>query len=550
VQSQTITVPTAGSNAGFTATQTYTYDSLNRIKDAKEMIGTQTWMQTFLYDRYGNRNFDTTANRTTTIPSGCSVAVCNPSVNPATNKLVGYQFDNAGNTKVDANGQTFVYDSENKQVEVRTASNVVVGQYFYNGDGQRVKKIVPGTGETTVFVYDAAGKLVAEYSTNVAPASTAKVSYLTNDHLGSPRINTDANGAVISRHDYHPFGEEVFTTQRTTALGYAADTVRKKFTGYERDTETNLDFAQARYFNSSLGRYSSTDPLQASGFTSNPQSWNRYTYVGNNPLNLTDPNGLTWYSQVQENGDTIYRWFTEKPGDGWSQVENFVYNTQTDRGWVALDPYSGNWTDGYTDSAVASNSIDGSAVLWRTTQFFNGAADSLSPVNGMARRAAESFFGIDTNINESSAPYTGGYWTAAILNTAAGLLSGPATAGRAGVAAAADEAATSSSGVFQRVVSTAELDATQNSGLLRGGREGQNFFTNAASLDAKRAQIRLGLDGPLRDSRITFQIMDDVRIFGPQPAKAGLTGTNGGGLEFYTSRSTRIQILSVKPLKK
>ncbi|MFH4410559.1 hypothetical protein WAJ69_21275, partial [Acinetobacter baumannii] len=82
-----------------------------------------------------------------------------------------------------------------------------VGQYFYNGDGQRVKKVVPSTGETTIFVYDAASKLVAEYSTIVAASQDAKVAYLTNDHLGSPRINTDALGQVVSRRDFRPFGE-------------------------------------------------------------------------------------------------------------------------------------------------------------------------------------------------------------------------------------------------------------------------------------------------------------------------------------------------------
>jgi YD repeat-containing protein len=55
---QIITVPTVGSNAGFTATQKYYYDSLNRIDDSTETIGTtQTWRQDFTYDRYGNRNF-------------------------------------------------------------------------------------------------------------------------------------------------------------------------------------------------------------------------------------------------------------------------------------------------------------------------------------------------------------------------------------------------------------------------------------------------------------------------------------------------------------
>jgi YD repeat-containing protein len=225
VKSQTITVPTIGANTGFTAIQTYTYDSLNRLKDAKEMIGTtQTWKQTFLYDRYGNRRFDTANNNTTTLPTNCAVAVCNPQIDPTTNRLIGSQFDASGNTKIDANGQTFTYDAENKQVQVSNSSGIV-GQYFYDGDGKRVKKIVPSTGETTIFVYDASGKMVAEYSTAVASTSEAKVSYLTSDHLGSPRINTDQNGQVIARHDYQPFGEEI---QRAS---YGADSTRQKFTG-------------------------------------------------------------------------------------------------------------------------------------------------------------------------------------------------------------------------------------------------------------------------------------------------------------------------------
>ncbi|HMJ08557.1 MAG TPA: hypothetical protein VK468_06110 [Pyrinomonadaceae bacterium] len=61
VLSQVITVPAVGSSSGFIATQTYTYDSLNRINDATENITGVTppsWKQTFTYDRYGNRNFD------------------------------------------------------------------------------------------------------------------------------------------------------------------------------------------------------------------------------------------------------------------------------------------------------------------------------------------------------------------------------------------------------------------------------------------------------------------------------------------------------------
>jgi len=160
--------------------------------------------------------------------------VFNPSISASTNRINldqdgdsvnDYAFDSSGNTTKDANGRTFVYDAENKQIEVKNASNETIGQYWYDGDGRRVKKRgwINGQWETTVFVYDASSRLVAEYSTILNP--TPQVAYLTNDHLGSPRINTNENGAVVSRHDYRPYGEE--TTERTHSQ-YAADTIRKQ----------------------------------------------------------------------------------------------------------------------------------------------------------------------------------------------------------------------------------------------------------------------------------------------------------------------------------
>ncbi|RMG07435.1 MAG: RHS repeat protein, partial [Acidobacteria bacterium] len=184
----------------------------------------------------------------------CPAAQCNPQIDQLTNRFAtdqGYVYDESGSLIRDAAGRRYVYDGKSKQTEVRDAANNVIGRYFYDGDGKRVKKHVPSTGETTIFVYDASGRLVAEYSTIVANSTDAKVAYLTNDHLGSPRINTDANGNVTARHDYHPFGEEIGTLPalpgspqpRTAALGYQSDSVKQKFTTYERDNETDLDYA-------------------------------------------------------------------------------------------------------------------------------------------------------------------------------------------------------------------------------------------------------------------------------------------------------------------
>lgn len=205
-----------------------------------------------------------------------------------------YTYDPSGNTINDPQGRTFIYNAENKQVEVKDSLNNTIGKYWYNGDGKRVKKYVPATDETTIFVYDAMGKLIADYSTELA--LDKKISYTVADHLNSPRILTDENGEIISRRDFHPFGEEVTTTERIAALGYQIDDVRQKFTTYERDAETDLDFAQARMYIKNLGRFNSPDPLLSSGRINQAQSWNRYIYVLNNPYKFTDPTGFYEYA--------------------------------------------------------------------------------------------------------------------------------------------------------------------------------------------------------------------------------------------------------------
>jgi len=104
------------------------------------------------------------------------------------------------------------------------------------------------------------------------------------DHLGSPRVLLDASGARVSVHHYLPFGEER-PFQSDPTLG------TKAFTGHERDSETGLDYMGARYYSSSIGRFISVDPEAGSIAVSDPQSWNRYGYVRNRPVNSVDPNG-------------------------------------------------------------------------------------------------------------------------------------------------------------------------------------------------------------------------------------------------------------------
>jgi len=217
VKTQTIDVLTVGANTGFTAVQTYTYDSLDRIKSASETIGgSQSWKQTFNYDRYGNRNFD---SGNTTIRSVDSIVtkVVDPEVLASNNRFKldqdndgtnDYEYDSSGNLMTNAKGQSFTFDAENLQTTA-TGANLNTS-YSYDGDNRRVKTYDAINDQTTIFVYDASGQLAAEYTINVPTPSDPTISYLTNDAIGSVRVSTNSFGDVKARRDFLPFGEELY----------------------------------------------------------------------------------------------------------------------------------------------------------------------------------------------------------------------------------------------------------------------------------------------------------------------------------------------------
>jgi RHS repeat-associated protein len=194
-------------------------------------------------------------------------------------------------------------------------------------------------GNTTGFSYDlttivAAGDQIsfavnkrAENgcdSTNFDPTitytgggSALRVNWFVMDQLGTPRMVVDQTGTLsgVSRHDYLPFGEELYAGfgGRTTTQGYIqSDGARQHFTGYERDDETGLDYAQARYYASAQGRFTGVDPV--SGVVGNPQTWNAYTYTLNNPVNLTDPTGM--FAGADQSGPS---WEVEGYPDWWKR---------------------------------------------------------------------------------------------------------------------------------------------------------------------------------------------------------------------------------------
>jgi YD repeat-containing protein len=126
------------------------------------------------------------------------------------NAGLGIQYDAAGNLTA-TGGFTFGYDAEGRLVS--STLNGVTTAYAYDSEGRRVKKGL------VVLVYDAFGRLAAEYGAAADPAGTE---YLTADHLGSTRLVTSATGAERRCLDYLPFGEQTVEGMGSRGACYAS----------------------------------------------------------------------------------------------------------------------------------------------------------------------------------------------------------------------------------------------------------------------------------------------------------------------------------------
>jgi RHS repeat-associated protein len=211
-------------------------------------------------------------------------------------------YDAAGNV-TGYGTSTYTYDAENRMIATAGMS------YVYDGDGNRVGKCTQGTTpgacatNATGTLYwtgiagaplvetDLAGNVQENYilfnGQRLArrDASPVAMHYYFSDHLGTHSLITDANGTMPPQEesDYYPYGGEIHLS--------GSDPNHYKFTGKERDTESGLDYFGARHDASALGRFMSVDPALESEILEHPQTWNRYSYVYNNPLRFTDPDG-------------------------------------------------------------------------------------------------------------------------------------------------------------------------------------------------------------------------------------------------------------------
>ena len=261
-------------------TITYQYDSLNRLTNAAG----SGWAETYGYDSFGN------------LVSKSPNPALSIGVNPATNQIVGYSYDANGNQLWGSGGglsSALTYDSENRLVYVCCTNGAVA--YAYDSRNQRVwAGAYDNNGNlttNTVYFYGIDGQLLAEYNIGFwanRPYNMVNDQYV---YFGSRRVAMfDGNGNLTepyldrlgSMGGFYPWGE---------AKGGNNPADNWSFATYWRDSATGLDYAQQRYYSNIYGRFMSPDPYRSSTALRNPQSWNRYAYVENDPVNLVDPSG-------------------------------------------------------------------------------------------------------------------------------------------------------------------------------------------------------------------------------------------------------------------
>ncbi|MEO6804843.1 MAG: RHS repeat-associated core domain-containing protein [Edaphobacter sp.] len=184
-----------------------------------------------------------------------------------------YTYDDDGMLLTSSDGASYTYDASGNRVQVANGGSQRAYVYF---GGQLLATYNPTTTAWTDMVY-AGGRRVAE----VAGTQTATPLYTVLDHIGSEVAAVDSNGTAISALDYTPLGQLLSGSNPDSFI----------YTGLERDA-SGLDHATFRQYSSNTGRWTAPDPYDGSYSFGNPQSLNRYAYVGNMPLGSTDPSGL------------------------------------------------------------------------------------------------------------------------------------------------------------------------------------------------------------------------------------------------------------------
>ncbi|MEZ5308739.1 MAG: RHS repeat-associated core domain-containing protein [Pyrinomonadaceae bacterium] len=266
------------------------------MKECNGDTGTFSFEQIFEFDNFGNLYRKSASNPGSGEDPIAFEPIENTDIDKSTNRFSsasGVSYDNAGRVVSDDKFRDadFLYDANGRMV--RTArSGVPDAETVYDGFGNRVLTKVQGVWELAL--YDAFGRLSVEYGGSTQ-MDEGGVRYVHQDHQGSVRTVTNAAGFVAARRDYQPFGETIQAGVglRTGAQGYEGGVGARQGYGLtEGDEASGLAHTWFRKLDAAAGRWTGPDPYNGSASVIEPDSWNRYSYVENEPTNFVDPTGL------------------------------------------------------------------------------------------------------------------------------------------------------------------------------------------------------------------------------------------------------------------
>ena len=314
---------------------------------------------------------------TCTAPSGMACTPLGLNISPATNQITtsGYTYDAAGNLLSD-NTHGYVYDAENRITCVwgtdGTCTSASAMLYFYDPAGAAGGEAASRHAGRLCLRPAGAYNLRARRERQLAAQRTLLARTAATWPPGPPtptgRTGTRTPRAVLEprrlaghRARANDLQWDLTVAETCTDTPYGmnlncvthrpADTSPMHFTGKQRDYESGLDYFGARYFGggNTLGRFMTPDPL--GGHTEDPQTMNKYAYVRNNPMSLTDPTGLDFYLQCTSTDHT-----------GCMQVQ--IDPNSTGKTWVQADK-NGNAAIITSDSIRAGQNtatVNGSGV--------------------------------------------------------------------------------------------------------------------------------------------------------------------------------------------
>ena len=303
-------------------TQSFAYDALNRLTNASITGG-----QNGLYNESYTYN-SLTGNLASKAGINYTYSGTHPHAVASLSNGNSYSHDANGNvTQRVIGGQTFNlgYDAENHMISVsRTGLNAA---FTYDADGKRVKQVLNGV--TTKFIgnhYEVDGTTIRKYylagATRIAMRTgTNAPVYFLQDHLGSTSITSDASGVLISQLWYKAWGE----------IRYSSGTTPTKYTytgQYSNTADFGLMYYGARWYDSYINHFTQPDTIITD--PNNPQAYDRYSYVLNNPLRYNDPPGH-WPNWINSFGSNYIQ--------GWSNFSNalsIVQNPGTSFGDKAI----------------------------------------------------------------------------------------------------------------------------------------------------------------------------------------------------------------------